>query len=204
MTKFLISEDGEARGVTYTNQNTIDALFYGIANLDTSLLYVSSGTVLAANGFVLDNGTTVSPLSVVGTVSPHSFLAGLYAMPHETGQYYAKYDGAIYEQPSSLAAVSGSWTIRNLSGAATGTLRVNGNGSFSGSDISGCGYSGVISIIDSRYNAYRVNLNVSNCGVANGAYEGLAGLLSTFSANDTLEFALSDQSLAEVNGITRF
>ena len=204
VTKFLISEDGEARGVTYANQNTIDALFYGMANLDTSLLYVSSGTVLAANGFVLDNGTTVSPLSVVGTVSPHSFLAGLYAMPHETGQYYAQYDGAIYEQPSSLPAVSGSWTIRNLSGAATGTLRVNGNGSFSGSDISGCGYSGAISIIDSRYNAYRVNLNDSNCGVANGAYEGLAGLLSTFSANDTLEFALSDQSLAEVNGITRF
>jgi hypothetical protein len=60
MTKFLISEDGEARGVSYTNQNTIDALFYGMANLDTSLLYVSSGTVLAANGFILDNGTTVS------------------------------------------------------------------------------------------------------------------------------------------------
>jgi hypothetical protein len=73
----------------------IDTLFYGMANLDTSLLYVSSGTVLAANGFVLDNGTTVSPLSVVGAVSPHSFLAGLYAMPHETGQYYAQYDGAI-------------------------------------------------------------------------------------------------------------
>jgi hypothetical protein len=49
-----------------------------------------------------------------------------------------------------------------------------------------------------------VNLNVSNCGAANGAYEGLAGLLSTFSANDTLKFALSDQSFAEVNGITRF
>jgi hypothetical protein len=81
---------------------------------------------------------------------------------------------------------------------------VNGNGSFSGSDISGCGYSGAISIIDSRYNAYRVNLNVSNCGVANGAYEGLAGLLSTLSTNDTLEFALSDPSFAQVNGITRF
>jgi hypothetical protein len=44
----------------------------------------------------------------------------------------------------------------------------------------------------------------SQLGVANGAYEGLAGLLSTLSANDTLEFALSDQSFAEVNGITRF
>jgi hypothetical protein len=204
VTQFLISEDGEARGVTYANRNTIDALFYSMASLDTSLLYVSSGTLLAANGFVLDNGTTASPLSIVGAVSPHSFLAGLYAMPQETGEYYARYDAAIYEQPSSFAAVSGSWTIRNLSGAATGMLRVNGNGSFSGADISGCGYFGAISIIDSRYNAYRVNLNVSNCGTANGSYEGLAGLLSTFSANDTLEFALSDQSFAEVNGITKF
>jgi hypothetical protein len=49
-----------------------------------------------------------------------------------------------------------------------------------------------------------VNLNVSNCGLANGAYEGLAGLLSTHSTSDTLEFALSAQSFAEVNGITRF
>jgi hypothetical protein len=204
VTQFLISEDGEARGVTYANRNTIDALFYGMASLDTSLLYVSSGTVLAANGFVLDNSTTASPLSIVGAVSPHSFLAGLYAMPQETGEYYAQYDAAIYEQPSSLAAVSGDWTIRNLSGAVTGTLRVSGNGSFSGSDSSGCGYSGTISMIDARYNAYRVNLNVSNCGVANGAYEGLAGLLSTLTANDTLEFVLSDPSFAEVNGITRF
>ena len=52
--------------------------------------------------------------------------------------------------------------------------------------------------------AARVNLNVSNCSAANGAYEGLAGLLSTLSTNDTLEFALSDPSFAEVNGITRF
>ena len=204
VTKFLISEDGEARGVTYANQNTIDTLFYGTADLNTSLLYASSGTVLAANGFVLDNGTTVSPLSVVGAVSPHNFLAGLYAMPQEAGEYYAQYDAAIYEQPSSLAAVSGNWTIRNLSGAATGTLTVSGNGSFSGSDILGCRYSGAISLIDSRFNAYRVNLNVSNCSAANGAYEGLAGLLSTLSTNDTLEFALSDPSFAEVNGITRF
>jgi hypothetical protein len=137
-------------------------------------------------------------------VSPHSFLAGLYAVPQETGEYYPQYDAAIYEQPSSLAAVSGSWTIRNLSGAATGTVVVNGNGSFFGSDILGCRYSGTFTIIDSRYNAYRVNLNVSTCGAANGAYEGLACLLSTRSANDTLEFALSDPSFAEVNAITRF
>jgi hypothetical protein len=29
-------------------------------------------------------------------------------------------------------------------------------------------------VIDSRYNSYRVNLNISNCSVTNGAYEGLA------------------------------
>jgi hypothetical protein len=204
VTKFLISEDGESRGVTYANQNTIDALFYGNAILNTNLLYGSGGTLLAALGYVLDNGTTAEPLSVLGAVSPHNFLAGLYALPQETGEFYAQYDAAIYEQPSSLAAVSGRWTIRNLSGTATGVLTVNPNGSFTGSDSLGCGYSGTISIIDSRYNAYRVNLNVSNCGATSGAYEGLSGLTSTLSANDTLTFALSDPSFAEVNSITRF
>ena len=61
-----------------------------------------------------------------------------------------------------------------------------------------------MNIIDSRYNAYRVNLNVGSCGVSSGAYEGLAGLLSTFSANDTFQFALSGANFAEVNAITRY
>ena len=121
------------RGVTFANQTTINTLFSGTAHIDNQFLYASAGSVMAALGFGLDNGGTVSPLDVAGTVSPHNFLAGLYAINGETGSVYAKYDAAIYEQPSSLVAVTGIWRIRNLQGVAVGSLQVSANGSFSGS-----------------------------------------------------------------------
>src|SRR5204863_6571431 len=192
VTKFLISEDGELRGVTFANSSTINTLFNATALLDDSLYYAATGTVLAANGFTLDDGSVASPLNVFGAVSPHNFLGGLYSINGETGAYYAQYNALIYEQPSSLGAVAGTWAIRNAAGAAVGSLQVSASGSFSGSDDAGCHYTGTVSLIDTRYNAYRVNLTVSSCGAANGGYEGLAGFLSTFSPNDTFQFALSN------------
>src|ERR1051325_9874316 len=191
VTDFLISEDGEFRGVTFANATTINSLLSGTALIDNRFLYASRGVVVAAQGFTLDNGALVSPLDALGAVSPHNFLAGLYAVNGETGTFYAQYDAGIYERPSSLAAIAGAWNIRNLQGSVVGSLRIAVDGTFSGSDAAGCSYSGAVNIIDSRYNAYRVNLNVGSCGVSSGAYEGLAGLLSTFSANDTFQFALS-------------
>ena len=204
VTNFIISEDGEMRGVTFANPTTINSLFSGRAVIDNQFLYASAGSVVAALGFRLDDGSVLSPLAVAGAVSPHNFLAGQYQVNGETGSFYAGYDASVYERPSSLTAVGGGWRIRDLQGNAVGTLQVGANGSFTGSDSVGCGYSGTISIIDPRYNAYRVNLNVGSCGSATGPYEGLAGFDSTFSANDTLRFALSGATLAEVNAITRF
>jgi hypothetical protein len=203
VTDFLISEDGELRGVTFANA-TINSIFSGTALIDNQFSYATAGIVAAAFGTTLDNGATVSPLAAIGAVSPHNFLAGLYGVNGETGSFYAQYDASIYERPSSLAAVAGAWRIRNLQGAAVGSLQIAADGSFSGADLAGCAYNGSVSVIDPRYNAYRVNLNVGNCGIATGAYEGLAGLLSTLSTNDTFQFALSGANFGEVNAITRF
>jgi hypothetical protein len=204
-TDFLISEDGELRGVTLaTSTGPINALFSASALLNNQLLYVAMGEVLAANGNVLVTGALASPLDVAGAVSPHNFLAGLYAITGGTGSFYAQYDAAIYEQPSSLALVEGTWTIRTTAGAAIGALQVAANGAFNGSASDGCGFNGTISLINTNYNAYRVNLNVANCGADSGAYEGLAHLITTFSPNDTFQFLLSNSNFAELNAITRF
>jgi hypothetical protein len=201
----LIAEDGEMAGITEDPAtDAISSLFTGQALPTTSLQYASSGTVFAAVGYTLPSGLTVSPLTVNGAVSPRNFVAGLYSLQDETGEYYVSYDASIYEQPSAISLVSGAWTIRDLSGDAAGSLTVTSNGSFSGTDVLGCGYNGTISIINASYNAYHVALNVSNCGEINGAYSGLSYLFTSYNPNDSLRFELSSSFAIEINAITRF
>jgi hypothetical protein len=204
--QFIISEDGEMRGITTTSAASSDAtaLFSTTAIANNSLAYVGTGTLLAANGDILADGSTSSPLAVQGVVSPHNFIAGLYQTTPNLGEFKATYQSAIYERASSLAAVSGSWTLRDGNGNAAGTLTVTSGGTFAGSDLFGCHYAGSVALIDTRYNAYRIRLTVSNCGSLSAQYAGLAGLYDGRSANDSLEFALSSASLSETAFITRY
>jgi hypothetical protein len=75
--------------------------------------------------------------------------------------------------PSSLDNLVGSWS--SLSGPAG--FDVASDGTIEGGDITSCEYGGSFSIIDSSVNAYRMNLDVSNCGEWSGAYTGLAAVL---------------------------
>lgn len=204
--QFIISEDGEMRGITTasTASTVATALFSTQAVANNGLGYVGTGTLLAANGNVLSDFTTISPLAVQGVVSPHNFIAGLYQTSANLGEFKATYDGSIYERPSSLAAVSGAWNIRDVNGNAAGSLNVSGSGSFNGSDLFGCLYSGTVSLIDQRYNAYRIHLTVSSCAGVSLQFSGLAGLFDGRSTNDSLEFALSSPSLSETAYITRY
>jgi hypothetical protein len=68
---------------------------------------------------------------------------------------------AQYDQPSSLAAVAGTY----LRGA--GYLTIASDGSISGHENGGIDYSGQISVIDPTYNLYRVQLTLSGV-VGNG------------------------------------
>lgn len=204
--QFLISEDGEMRGLATDSATSteVTSLFSTQAVANANLAYAGTGTLLGANGFVLADGSASSPLSVQGVVSPHSFISGLYQTSPNLGEFKATYDASIYERASSLAAVSGHWNIRDDNGNVAGSLTVASNGSFSGSDLLGCGYSGTVALIDARYNAYRIKLTVSNCGGSSGAYAGLAGLFDGRSTNDSLEFALASSSVSETAYITRY
>jgi hypothetical protein len=202
----LIAEDGETRGVSYDpfSPSTISSLFSTQSVPTSSLSYFSSGSIFAATGYQLVGGVSPAPLTLSGTVSPRSFVAGVFQLTGEAGQFYASYQSGIYERPSSLSSVSGAWTLRDLNGNAAGSLQVSANGSFSGSDGFGCQYNGNLKIIDANYNAYRINLTVSNCGQNSGVYNGLGGLFDGRSHNDSFQFDLSSPSFIETNYITRY
>lgn len=80
----------------------------------------------------------------------------------------------IYEQPSSLDLLTGDWQFEDRDGLII-TMSMS-EGEWSGQDSDQCVYQGSMAVINPSYNAYDVNLKISECASVNGEYEGLAYL----------------------------
>lgn len=143
----------------------------------------------------------VAVTTLIGSVTEGEGMSGDYAGSEDQGRFALQYQG-VYENGSTLEQVSGIWFF-NL--AASGgeiyaiSLDIDPNGGVFGTDTAGCVFSGRISIINSSFNSYRPNIEISDCGLFNGDYSGLAfvsdigigqGKLLRFSvSNDVFAFA---------------
>lgn len=80
---------------------------------------------------------------------------------------------ARYEADSSLAAISGNYTLSVNS--ATNTLNINGDGTLFGMYDNGprCTLNGTVSIPNPDFNLYRFELLFSNCTALASRYEGV-------------------------------
>ncbi len=162
--------------------------------------FSSAATAYAPFGYVFPDGSHVGPVSISGTFTPQGFMSGTYSGVGDLGTFSLNYS-ALYERPSSLAAVAGQWRGTVL--GYINTVTVDSSGTVTGSSTAGCAYSGHISIINSLYNAYGVNLNITNCGVQNGSYSGLAVLADTYTASDTILVSVSTSSYSFVASLAR-
>ena len=91
----------------------------------------------------------------------------------DTGRMVLNYSD-IYERPSSLELLEGDWRFTDRDGLA---FEVNiENGKIVGKDSDDCHYQGQVSLINPKYNAYTVQMTISNCASVNGVYEGLSYL----------------------------
>jgi hypothetical protein len=78
----------------------------------------------------------------------------------------------LYNQPSSLAAIAGNWSITGLVVyTAAGTLNISSSGVIFDQDPqTQCTINGQVSLINPNYNAYNLNVTYSNCiGVVSAA-----------------------------------
>ncbi len=152
-----------------------------------------SGTVTsyAPVGFVFPDGSVVTTTSVSGTVTTKSSLSATYTGGGDSGSIALTYD-PLYERDSSLSLIAGDW----FDGAIS--ISIDSLGRFSGFDTSGCTYSGQVSIINSSFDAYKVNVTASSCGGADGSYDGLAALSDNLGLNDTLTAGVSNGSFSLV------
>ena len=193
----------------------IDAPVVGIVSEDldahilgSELLYVGmvatsaevlSGTLTQYLGrtrrFFGVDGT--SEISLDGSIDATG-LSGDYAGPDDQGSFDLVYSSA-YEQASSLEQTSGVWTLTE---AAAGnplyilTITIDADGDLFGSDTSGCVYSGEVSLIDERFNAYAVAIGLTSCGVFDGDYTGLAHLFDTPSASSAIRLSFANSDFA--------
>ncbi|UCG74255.1 MAG: hypothetical protein JSV45_07770 [Chromatiales bacterium] len=184
--RFAVIDGTQLAGTADVSGNFLDSMFDGFA----------------ADGDLFPDGTTFGSVLIRGLVDTAVSLALSYQGVGDTGSLSLAYD-AVYENGSSFATVADDWSFDDGAGD-TVDINIAANGDISGSDSDGCTYGGSVSLIDTNFNAYQVDLTLSGCADA-GDFSGLAAVLDGAVAGDTLLIAVSN-SVAEAaltGGLTR-
>jgi hypothetical protein len=158
------------------------------------VMNVTGTTVSGEGNWALPIGSTTAAGSnsgtsiISGTVAERSRLTGKFTSTGEQGDTFSGtfsfvYD-ALYERDSSLTTVSGTYLSEDE------VLTIDSQGRlFSQDPSSDCVLNGLVSIIDARYNAYNIGLEISNCigeeALLNGLdFNGLAVLDNSVPPDD--------------------
>ena len=141
-----------------------------------------TGTLYAAPGFVLNDGSVVAALTITGgSFSERNTLDLTIDAAGVTTTVSTTYD-AIYERGSDLATVAGVYTTFDIFGD-TSSFAIDANGAISAQSNSGCIANGQVTIINAIFNAYDLSLDVTNCAGLDGSYDGL-GITQDMNATD--------------------
>jgi hypothetical protein len=178
----FIVEEGICAGTQYSgtfltmNGNTGSGNFKG---------YAAEGCEFF-NGEALTNGTF--DITVAG-----NDVTGTYSAEGDIGTFSLTYD-PIAESPTTLVDLQGNWGYYEGPGYFSDML-VSSDGSFTGTDDSGCDYIGQFSIIDPDFSIIDVSMTVSTCDDAsfNGTYSGL-GLRVLENGDDSLAIMISSST----------
>ena len=140
--------------------------------------------------FVLDGGP-FDLATITGKLKRQNEIAAqfLTLKGGETGALNLVYNAA-YDSPSSLHLTAGSWKFTDRD-ALTTVFIIENEGTIKGHDSDNCEYSGSVDVIDPVYNAYQVNLTISECSSVNGEYEGVS-----FIENDQLSVQIVNEKYA--------
>jgi hypothetical protein len=166
--------------------NVLIAGAQGTVQLNGSQV-TGTGTLYAAPGTTLPDGSTFAPLTITGTISGDSLDLTINAAGVSIS-LPTTFVASVYDRGSALATVAGTYATFDIFGDPA-SFSVDANGVIFSQSAAGCVSNGQISIIDANFNAYDVTLDVTLCGALNGMYDGLGLTLDTNATNDT--FTLS-------------
>ncbi len=176
------------------------AQYSGVLTLSGSS-FSTLATAYAAHGSTLPDGSQVGTVTISGTFATKGTMNGTYNGAGDSGTFTLTYNGSLYERPSSLPGVSGTWKGKILD--FTNFIRIDDNGAITGVNTTGCFYGGHVSVIDPSFNIYSVHLDIDNCGSDNGSYDGLGALVDTSSTNDTFITIVSSSDVSLVASLIK-
>jgi len=163
-------------------------LVVGTASVDSS-----SSLSVAGRSYNLAAGSN-SAYAATGSVIPKTALN--IAASGSTPAYSLSYNAA-YELPANLADAVGQWKASFGSGTLTLSLNIAGSGAITGSNSSGCSYSGSLAPHSGGIAVFDLQLSESCPGASTMSLSGIA----TLSSGKTVlsaAFVSSDQTAANI------
>ncbi|HEV2676789.1 MAG TPA: hypothetical protein VGV37_19845 [Aliidongia sp.] len=171
---------------------------------------VVSGTLATANSLIqtgtatyhLQGSNLVASEAWTGAISQRSWfsadLVNSSTSANRVGpgafSVSGTYEASTFERASSLVNFTGAWKTGDGFATPIGNVNFATDGSFSGT-ISGCVVAGSTSLIDTRYNLYRMTMSQASCPGASLAvqnFTGLAAFVGNQTTSDTLLFIGND------------
>ncbi len=143
-----------------------------------------TGTLYAAPGTTLADGSAFAPLTITGTVSERNSLNLTIVAAGFSISVSTTFVASVYDRGSALATVDDVYSAFDLFGVGDPTSFSVNNGVITSASTSGCMGIGLISIINATFNAYDVTLDVTSCGAFNGMYNGLGLTGDAFATDD--------------------
>jgi hypothetical protein len=190
----IISENGEVHfisneGAQYTGKGTVSG---------NSV----SGTfnAFAPPNYVFLDGSTNGTFSINGTIVERQSFYGTYSGLGDSGNFSLTYNN-LYDRDSSLSFLEGQWFLSTINGVAVNILlTIQNDGTVTGNDLDGNTYNGTFTIIDSNYNSYKVNMNITDINGLTRTYSGLVALGDLNVQNDILYFGVTYSNIASIAG----
>lgn len=131
-----------------------------------------------------------------GDIVERQSLSAIWNSAWETwGKLEFVYAMNLYERPSSLGDLAGSWTGSDENGDAWLDVSIGGDGNFTGVDAWGCTSTGQFVVIDDRYNLYDVLNVTSDCDLDEDDYSGFAYLFDDGGGSNAGLFVSVDNGL---------
>jgi hypothetical protein len=185
--------------ISDTVSDAVIASVQGTAQIANGNQVSGSGTLFAAPGFTLSDGSTVAALTIsAGTVSEGNTLNLTVDAAGVSTTISTTFDNS-YDRASDLATIAAVYTTFDIFGDPS-SFTIDAAGVIAGQSNSGCVLNGQVSIIDAMFNAYDVSVDVANCGALDGMYDGLGTSQDDVVMDDTFIFAVFTAQTAIVGG----
>ena len=162
-----------------------------IVDIDTIESFIGRISASSFTGTLYS--TTTVPATGQVTIISNNVFSGTYSSSIGGGTFAMLADPNLYNRPSSLSKLVGTWidsVFTNITGTTTWVIQ--SDGSFTVASTASCTGTGNFSVFNPSDNEYNLTLNIANCPDFNGTYSGFAVLSDTTFTEDTLSLIFSN------------